>query len=406
MGGNGWAWLGCPNKPRMSAGKASHCSFRVHAARKDLPGGQVKVTHVCLKHDCDTPCSRPALEWSPERAKLKKPPPEASNSTSKAALPSAAPTKVRVKSEAETEQKPGVYPSAAELSSEVDAFVEISAGPITLPCCDDAFPPPRALFIRLHAYARQRGFTLFRRGSSANTTATHLCCSKLREASRAQGEGECHFAIKVASMRDGTWKVVKAMTEHSHGVKAPAANRGAEKKRAPPLDPPSQAKRRRVPSTPASPRSASATPLPLHPPQPRGLAKIVSGGAATPPILPRESVHAALDSPSSTPHKPPPTTPDAPFSEQLASFLSSVLPPTSAANLTHLTHLVASPAIGLSSTADLVDLIFLDAAALDALLDDAQRRGLGKGEVQAVAQTVGAVGEAAAREGVTAVGGG
>ncbi|GAA6001278.1 hypothetical protein JCM10207_007498 [Rhodosporidiobolus poonsookiae] len=102
----------------------------------------------------------------------------------------------------------------------------------------------------------------------------------------------------------------------------------------------------------------------------------------------------------------PPPAPSS-FVDQLAAFLASTLPDATNDRLSYLSTALASRTVGLSTSTEFVDLLFLDESSLTILFEDLRERGVSLKDRRAVSDALCVVREAAVREGmVTAAQGG
>ncbi|GAA6037070.1 hypothetical protein JCM8097_005536 [Rhodosporidiobolus ruineniae] len=365
------------------------CGFHLVASKVKPTGDAVLVSKTQYRHTCAKDVRGPPREKGKGKERKEEKAPVASSSSFASrpikTAPSASPPKPASKppvqkkavatvleldssssedegSTVSKDRAANPFPSASSLKPAVDRYLEHHPGPVHLPSPDLSFPTVHALFTHLHAHARSRSFTLYRRGSSSKPDQTRLVCSKARKAGLKDGEKECGFAVKAKRGEDGAWRVVKVTAEHSHPVGG-----GGTSGRSTPLEVFNSAAASSSLATSTSAAAPSPPPPYDAPPALR---------STTPSTTPPDPALAATAVPASAepdiylrPPAPPPSLPD--FSTALPAFLASLSlsasPPSPS-----LTDLFLS--LGLSSADDLAALALMDDHTLGLMLELVQGR--------------------------------
>ncbi|GAA5912804.1 hypothetical protein JCM6882_000432 [Rhodosporidiobolus microsporus] len=336
---------------RLGAGEGCGLKLRVSTAN-----GVLRVSYSSHVHTCDDKVRaqrRPmAIAWSQSKIReLEDPSYSPRRRTKTRKLSSADHQSGKEEEDSEGnesvgEESDGVdpFPSALELRKEVERVLKVTS--VSFPLSNEPFISAYDLSLRLHAFAIQSGFTVYRSSAFYDTEQVRFRCSLNHSRYRNIEGGRCQCTFLAEKDDSGTWHVVESQLEHTHVLKKPSLTAGVERPRrdsVPPatVPPPAPFFSDFFPPSSSSDPCQSSSPYLRAPSKPYGFnvqtpqAELLAQPA--PPFL-------------------------GPFPPQLLAFLSSTLlfqPPQSVATLS-----TALLSLGGSSIGDLVSFFLLDGETL------------------------------------------
>lgn len=139
-----------------------------------------------------------------------------------AAPPSTMPAQKRYPSAQDVAQEVSklvnVRSSASHEDEELKRFPVAQAGPVTFPSSRQSFPTSRDLLVRLYAYGKSRGFTIYRKSGSSEKRHLRLVCAKSHNRYRNTKQGQCKMLVTANEGADGTWHVATSKLTHNHEI--------------------------------------------------------------------------------------------------------------------------------------------------------------------------------------------